>query len=57
MNKHEIIYYFYKDLFNFFYYPNNFYLEKIPIFKTDNADHLKEKNENNKNIFFCLECK
>ena len=41
MNKYEIIYYFYKYLFNFDFYPFNYYLEKIPIFKTDDIECLK----------------
>ena len=35
MNNYDIIHYFYLDLFDFNFYPKNYFLEKIPIFKTD----------------------
>ena len=56
MNKYEIIHYFYQNLFNFFYYHCDYYLEKIPIFKTDDIKLLGEKIKNNKNAYFGLGC-
>ena len=56
MNKYYIIYYFYKDLFNFFYYPCDYYLENIPLFKINDIECLGEKIEDNENIYFGLEC-
>ena len=56
MNKYEIIYYFFKDLFNFGNYPCNYYLEKIPIFKTDDIECLVQKIKENEKNFFGLEC-
>ena len=56
MNKYYIIYYFYKDLFDFYFYPCDYYLENIPLFKTNDIECLGEKIENNKNAYFGLEC-
>ena len=48
MNKYNIVYYFYQDLFNLDYYPYDYFLERVPILSINKDQELIK----NKNIFF-----